>query len=320
MLDRHRTRSLLDLAARGFQVFAGVRKESDGNGPRQSHRATLRSVLVDVTDADQVRQAAAAVERRWASRAFWDWSTTPESSSWRRLEPVALDQLRRQFEAVNVFGTLARPRRSCPHPAAAGRIVLIGSIAGLARLLIWGTGTLCGLEVRLLERSPTPLRMEPEAGNSPSRLSRPTTWPRRSGQATTPAARIGPMRLLKCKSATKTFWRCGKPPRQWIAPACRPASVVRVIRHALTANRPKTRYPVGFRTRLAWAASRILDGIHDWYMLRELGLAKAEPRLQAVEKQHGLRGRPANCTSTRSDLCRLQAGHAQARLHLRRST
>ena len=43
--------------------------------------------------------------------------------------------------------------------------------------------------------------------------------------------------------------------------------VVRVIRHALTANRPKTRYPVGFRTRLAaWAASRIPDGIHDWYM------------------------------------------------------
>jgi hypothetical protein len=55
--------------------------------------------------------------------------------------------------------------------------------------------------------------------------------------------------------------------------------VVAAVRHALTARRPKTRYPVGFRTRLAaWAVSRVPDRIRDWYMLRELGMKPGRTR------------------------------------------
>jgi NAD(P)-dependent dehydrogenase (short-subunit alcohol dehydrogenase family) len=49
--------------------------------------------------------------------------------------------------------------------------------------------------------------------------------------------------------------------------------VVRAVVHALTARRPKTRYPVGAQTRLAAVCWRFLaDGTRDWIMRRELGL------------------------------------------------
>jgi short-subunit dehydrogenase len=49
--------------------------------------------------------------------------------------------------------------------------------------------------------------------------------------------------------------------------------VLRAIRHALTARRPKTRYPVGFRTHLAcWAARNLPDRMRDGFMRRAMGM------------------------------------------------
>jgi len=49
--------------------------------------------------------------------------------------------------------------------------------------------------------------------------------------------------------------------------------VVRAVRHALSAKRPRTRYPIGFRTHLAfWAARHLPDRLRDWFLLRELGM------------------------------------------------
>jgi hypothetical protein len=51
------------------------------------------------------------------------------------------------------------------------------------------------------------------------------------------------------------------------------SAVVRAVRHALVARRPKPRYPVGFRTRLAiWAAARLPASVMDWFMLRAMGM------------------------------------------------
>ena len=49
--------------------------------------------------------------------------------------------------------------------------------------------------------------------------------------------------------------------------------VVRAVRHALTARRPRTRYPVGFRTRLAFfAVSFLPDRTRDWFVRRGMGI------------------------------------------------
>ncbi len=49
--------------------------------------------------------------------------------------------------------------------------------------------------------------------------------------------------------------------------------VVRAVVHALTARRPKPRYPIGFQTRfLFFAHGRVPDRIWDWILKRTLGL------------------------------------------------
>jgi hypothetical protein len=51
------------------------------------------------------------------------------------------------------------------------------------------------------------------------------------------------------------------------------------VQHALSARRPKTRYPIGIRTRLAmWGSAMLPDRIRDWLMLRFMGISpgKAE--------------------------------------------
>ena len=49
--------------------------------------------------------------------------------------------------------------------------------------------------------------------------------------------------------------------------------VVRAVVHALCARRPRTRYPVGFRSRLAvFVLGRLPDRLRDWALLRSLGM------------------------------------------------
>ena len=128
--------SALDLAARGFQVFAGVRKESDGKRLEADARGTLRALLVDVTDAAQVRQAAAAVEAQVGQSGLWGIVNNAGIVVSAPLELVALDQFRRQFE-VNLFGTLAITQAVLPSSAGGGTDRLVGSIAGLAAPPTW---------------------------------------------------------------------------------------------------------------------------------------------------------------------------------------
>ena len=49
--------------------------------------------------------------------------------------------------------------------------------------------------------------------------------------------------------------------------------VVRAVVHALTARRPKPRYPIGFQTKfLFFAHSRVPDRIWDWILEKTIGL------------------------------------------------
>lgn len=263
----------LDLAALGFRVFAGVRKESDGKRLEAASGGGLRSLLVDVTDAHQVRQAAAMVEAE-AGAGLWGLVNNAGIVVSAPLELVSLEQLRRQFE-VNVFGTMAVTQAVLPLVRRRqGRIVLIGSIAGLAAPPYLGPYAASKFALEALTDS---LRMELRSWGisvsivEPDNVATPI-WEKlvdSRGQAQADASSevqaLYEEDVAAMEKAAAAMDRNGMPVER----------VVRVVRHALTAKRPKTRYPVGFRTRLAaWAASRIPDGIRDWYMLRELGLAK----------------------------------------------
>jgi NAD(P)-dependent dehydrogenase (short-subunit alcohol dehydrogenase family) len=115
------------LAAEGFTVFAGVRKERDAADVDAQHE-NLRPVMLDVTDADSVAHAVNVV--RESEVPLYGLLNNAGIAVGGPLEYLPVDDLRRQFE-VNVFGTMAVTQAAIPLlRKTRGRIVTIGSISG----------------------------------------------------------------------------------------------------------------------------------------------------------------------------------------------
>jgi NAD(P)-dependent dehydrogenase (short-subunit alcohol dehydrogenase family) len=118
------------LAARGFRVFAGVRKAEDGAALAEACKGTLTPVILDVTDAPAIRAAAQLIGPSLQSGESFGLVNNAGIAVAAPLELLALDALRRQFE-VNVFGHVAVTQAFLPILRShRGRIIFIGSLFG----------------------------------------------------------------------------------------------------------------------------------------------------------------------------------------------
>lgn len=119
------------LDRRGWNVFAGVRKESDAESLRAESSDRLQTVMIDVADQASIDAAAKSIGEQTGGRLDGlvnNAGITVQGP----LEYLDLDDLRRQFE-VNVTGQVATTQAFLPLiRAATGRIVLVGSVAGRA--------------------------------------------------------------------------------------------------------------------------------------------------------------------------------------------
>jgi NAD(P)-dependent dehydrogenase (short-subunit alcohol dehydrogenase family) len=137
---------VLDLSARGFRVFAGVRKPEDGEklvelAPASS-RERITPLILDVTKPEQIERAVTVMREKleeWTCRLY----AVVANAGVHGLGPVEaapLDKMRYTFE-VNFWGPVALVRacmpllRECP---SAGRIVLVSSIGGVTSVLHMG--------------------------------------------------------------------------------------------------------------------------------------------------------------------------------------
>ena len=120
----------LGLAQRGYRVFAGVRKEADGEALKKRATGLLEPLIVDVVNEAQVREAATAVERALGGEpliALWNNAGILVNGP---LEFLPLNDLRRQLE-VNVIGQVAATQAFLPMiRKSKGRILITGSIGG----------------------------------------------------------------------------------------------------------------------------------------------------------------------------------------------
>ena len=171
------------LAREGFTVYAGVRKEADGEalGP------TVTPIKLDVTHAGQIADAAERLGRLDALVNNAGIGVTGP------VEFVPLDALRGQYE-VNVFGQVAVAQAMLPKlRASRGRLVTVGSVGSWITLPFGGP--LCSSKhaIRSLNDA---LRMELKpygvaaASSSPARSTptRWTSWRTRSNPAWPPSA------------------------------------------------------------------------------------------------------------------------------------
>ncbi|MFO0902012.1 MAG: SDR family oxidoreductase [Pirellulales bacterium] len=263
------------LASPALRIFAGVRKESDAARLRELQPQHVEPVLLDVTDASSIAAAVEQIGKRLSDDNAAGLDGLVNNAGILvpgPLELITTEQMRRQYE-VNVFGTHAMTRAALPllRPVA-GRIVLIGSISGVVTPPFMGV---YASSKHALESLTDALRVELKPWRIPVSLIQPDSvatpiWDKMIDGAAGPVEGVEEAtrqvyqdQLAKVRDAARLMGDTGMPV----------ARVVRAVRHALTARRPKTRYPVGFRTRLAiWAYWNLPNRMFDWFMAGAMGI------------------------------------------------
>ncbi|HEY7876020.1 MAG TPA: SDR family oxidoreductase [Actinomycetota bacterium] len=120
----------LHLDANGHRVFAGVRKDADGEDLAQRARGNLTPVIIDVTDQSSIAAAAKVVDEAVGSDGLQGLVNNAGIAVSGPLEYLPIDDLRKQLE-VNVIGQIAVTQAFLPAiRRGRGRVVNIGSVAG----------------------------------------------------------------------------------------------------------------------------------------------------------------------------------------------
>jgi len=242
----------LHLASIGFQVLAGVRREADAR--RLDGHPGVRSLMLDVTDPDAVAAAARAASESGGGRLSGLVNNAGLAVA-APLEMVPLDDLRRQFE-VNVVGQVAVTQAMLPLlRAARGRIVNIGSVVGLVAVPLLGPYAASKFA---LEAITDVLRREVAAHGvrvaivEPANVRTPI-WDKSEREAD--ALGAGPEVERLYGPLIRAVRRQAEHARVEGVP---PRAVAEVVAEALTAPRPRTRYPVGREARGRAIAARVL--------------------------------------------------------------
>ena len=122
------TALLLD--ARGYRVFAGVRKDADARELSKDGSDRLTPVMLDVTDAEQIESARERVGEAVADQGLAGLVNNAGVGGGGPVEFMELDELRGTLE-INLIGQVAVTQAFIPLiRKAKGTIVFIASIGG----------------------------------------------------------------------------------------------------------------------------------------------------------------------------------------------
>lgn len=260
--------SALDLARRGFTVAAGYRRVEGRAAIEAAGLPHVVPVGLDVTDDRSVHDAVASIEALAGPAGLAGLVHSAGISELGPLETQPLDVLRRTLD-VNVVGAVRLTRACLPAlRRARGRIVVVGSVAGLSALPFMGAYSASkaaleavadawrvelapwGIEVAMLEPGSidTPITGKALASLEQS-AGEPGDGPGMPGLDAAYGAAVDAFRRAVVSTAARGL------------PVTRTSAA---IAHALTARRPRTRYLVGAEAWQRLLLKRLLpDRWHD---------------------------------------------------------
>lgn len=234
----------LDLDRRGWIVFAGVRKEQDGDTLKAKASERLQPVMLDVADSDQILEAAMSVNDVVGEDGLSALVNNAGIAIGGPVEFIPRDEWRLQFE-VNLFGSVELTQACLPLlRTGQGRIVNISSIAGRSAMPF--TAPYCASK-HALEALSDSLRLELWRWKIPVSLIEPGAiktpiWDK-AQERTDDFRDNSPEELMDLYGdALSEFNRVIANAAQNSIPV---EAVTRAIRKALTARRPRHRYVVG---------------------------------------------------------------------------
>jgi NAD(P)-dependent dehydrogenase (short-subunit alcohol dehydrogenase family) len=255
----------LHLAALGFRVFAGVRRPEDAERLREGGAEPLQ---LDVTDSASIDAAAGKVGDTPLAGLVNNAGVAVAGP----LEFLPVDELRHQLD-VNVVGQVAVTQAFMPAlRRGTGRIVNIGSIGGRVALPLLGPYAASKFAMEAitdsLRRELRPWGMhvaivEPGAIATPIWSKSRAANEELAAQMPPEAGQLYGKLVDRIRDETTKAAERGLDPRE----------VAKVVEHALTAARPKTRYLVGREAKLRARAAKILpDRVFDTLIGRAIGV------------------------------------------------
>lgn len=260
---------LQTLAEAGFIVYAGVRREPDAQHVAAVH-GNVRPLLLDVAVPEAIAAAAQAIHAGGVPlRGVVNNAGVAIAGP---LEYIPLADFRRQFE-INVFGALAVTQAMLPllrEGGAGGRIVFMSSVSGQIAPPYVGPYASSKFALEALADA---LRMELHAFGIRVSLVQP-------GNVRTPIwqkgrdakdALVASMPQEAITHYGEAFEALVRVTEREERTGIEPGIVAQTVLHALTAARPKARYPVG--SPPAWQrrfASLLPERVRDRMILKRV--------------------------------------------------
>ena len=264
----------LHLDSLGLRVFAGVRRDEDGEALRRDSSDRLTPVRLDVTNADEVAAVARQVGEAVQDSRLAGIVNNAGIAVAGPIEFVPLDQWRTQLE-INVLGVVSMVQAFAPLlRESRGRIVTTGSLGG--RLAQPMAAPYCASK-HALEAISDALRLELRPWGISVSLIQP-------GAVKTPiwdkGLRAGADLLNSAPPQVRSLYGAAVDIATKMAiheneTGVDPIQVARAVEHALLSAHPRTRYPVGRQAKLLIPLSRFLpDRVKDELLLRVSGLPR----------------------------------------------
>lgn len=235
------------LAADGWHVFAGVRKDDDA---RAAADAGFEPIICDVTSDEQVAAAADQIAARGSLDGLVNNAGVAVSAPVEAVEP-------KDFEwqlAVNVLGPHRVTRALLPSLIdASGRIVNVGSIAGRVGMPFMGPYV---ASKHALEGWSDVLRRELATFDVKVSIIQPGSvktpiWEKAERRSEDLAHVPERYRARYARLLEETI-------RDGSQDGIEPEEVAEAIAHALTADRPRARYALPLKNRIA---ARVLPAL-----------------------------------------------------------
>jgi NAD(P)-dependent dehydrogenase (short-subunit alcohol dehydrogenase family) len=272
---------VLRLARDGFRVYAGVRRETDGQALIGHGGNAIVPLMLDVTDPAQIAAAGAHIEHECGERGLQALVNNAGVAVAGPLEFLPIDELRRQLE-INFIGQVAvtqaclpllrRSRTAAGADHRCGRIVFMSSISGRHALPFTGAyaaskyaleAAADALRVELLPFGLRVILVEPGMIATP-------IWDT-SVTAAENMLQRAPSQLMEFYGAALDGVRRRAARGSRAAP---PEHVAEVVSRALTTRRPRIRYVIGRDARARLALQKVLPA-----RVRDQLIARAIERL-----------------------------------------
>jgi NAD(P)-dependent dehydrogenase (short-subunit alcohol dehydrogenase family) len=263
----------------GFNVFAGVRREVDGNDLRKKASGRLTPVLIDVTNSESIDSALKFVSGEVGGAGLVGLVNNAGINAGGLLEFLPIAEIRNLLE-VNLIGHIAVTQAFLPLIRKGhGRIVNMGSIAGIMPQAYLAPYSASKAALKAITDS---LRLELKPWKIQVLIIEPgivytPMWDKAETEAAI-KVKIFPQEAFDLYGCTiNGVVEILKNKKRIKMVAVSIDVVARTVARALTAKRPGTRYLVGWVARLAafltWALPRLaIDWLAIMLFWRQLGL------------------------------------------------